>query len=288
MKNNMKKTFNPAKLDIKTNYHLMISGIVPRPIAFVSSISEAGNLNLAPYSFFNGFGANPPIVGFSPALSGRTGLPKDTLLNIKETKEFTISIVNSDMVGQVSLASCEYDRGTDEFYKTGLEKEKSLIVKPPFVKQSPFIMECKLYDIVHLGNKPASGNLILGEIVMFHISEDILNSQDRIDPVLLDAVSRMGGSWYSQSKKGLFELKKPRWNGIGFDSIPKIILNSKSITANELSKLASVENRPDILKDLYGSYIEHSLEDLENACKKFINNDELDKAWTIVSIIEEK
>jgi len=288
MKNNIKKTFNPAKLDIKTNYHLMISGIVPRPIAFVSSISEAGNLNLAPYSFFNGFGANPPIVGFSPALSGRTGLPKDTLLNIKETKEFTISIVNSDMVGQVSLASCEYDRDTDEFYKTGLKKEKSLIVKPPFVKQSPFVMECKLYDIVHLGNKPASGNLILGEIVMFHISEDILNNQDRIDPVLLDAVSRMGGSWYSQSKKGLFELKKPRWNGIGFDSIPKIILNSKSITANELSKLASVENRPDILKDLYNSYIEHSLDDLENTCKKFINNDELDKAWTIVSIIEEK
>ena len=192
------------------------------------------------------------------------------------------------MVGQVSLASCEYDRDTDEFYKTGLKKEKSLIVKPPFVKQSPFVMECKLYDIVHLGNKPASGNLILGEIVMFHISEDILNNQDRIDPVLLDAVSRMGGSWYSQSKKGLFELKKPRWNGIGFDSIPKIILNSKSITANELSKLASVENRPDILKDLYNSYIEHSLDDLENTCKKFINNDELDKAWTIVSIIEEK
>ena len=284
----MKKTFNPKELDIKSNYHLMVSGIVPRPIAFVSSISKKGEINLAPYSFFNGFGANPPIVGFSPALSGKTGLPKDTLLNIKETKEFTISIVNSDMVGQVSLASCEYDRGTDEFYKTGLEKEKSLIVKPPFVKQSPFVMECKLYDIVHLGNKPASGNLILGEIVMFHISEDILNNQDRIDPVLLDAVSRMGGSWYSQSKKGLFELKKPRWNGIGFDSIPKIILNSKSITANELSKLASVENRPDILKDLYNSYIEHSLDDLENTCKKFINNDELDKAWTIVSIIEEK
>ena len=123
---------------------------------------------------------------------------------------------------------------------------------------------------------------------MFHISEDILNNEDRIDPVLLDAVSRMGGSWYSQSKKGLFELKKPRWNGIGFDSIPKIILNSKSITANELSKLASVENRPDILKDLHDIYIAHSLEDLENACKKFIDYDELDKAWTIVSIIEEK
>ena len=168
----MKKTFNPKKLDIKTNYHLMISGIVPRPIAFVSSISKKGEINLAPYSFFNGFGANPPIVGFSPALSGRTGLPKDTLLNIKETKEFTISIANSKMVGQVSLSSCEYSRDIDEFDKTGLSKEESIVVKPPFIKESSFSMECKLYDIIDLGNKPASGNLILGEIVMFHVSED--------------------------------------------------------------------------------------------------------------------
>ena len=284
----MKKTFDPSKLDIRTNYHLMISGIVPRPIAFVSSISQKGKLNLAPYSFFNGFGANPPIVGFSPALSGRTGLPKDTLLNIQETKEFTISIVNSSMVGQVSLASCEYERDIDEFEKAGLEKQNSLIVKPPYVKESPFIMECKLHDIVYLGNKPASGNLILGEIVMFHISKKILDEQEKVDPALLDAVSRMGGSWYSQSKKGLFELKKPRWNGVGFDSIPKAILNSKSITANELSKLASIEKRPNILKDLYDFHNEDSLEDLEKKCKGFIEKNELDKAWTIVSIIEEK
>ena len=144
----MKKIFNPKELDIKTNYHLMISGIVPRPIAFVSSISKKGETNLAPYSFFNGFGANPPIVGFSPALSGRTGLPKDTLLNIEETKEFTISIANSKMVGQVSLSSCEYTRDVDEFDKVGLSKESSLIVKPPFIKESPFSMECKLYDII--------------------------------------------------------------------------------------------------------------------------------------------
>ena len=138
----MKKTFNPAELDIKTNYHLMISGIGPRPIAFVSSISQKGDLNLAPFSFFNGFGANPPIVGFSPALSGKTGLPKDTLLNIQETKEFTISMVNSNMVGQGSLASCEYDREFDEFKKTGLGQESSLIVQPPFVKESPSLSIC--------------------------------------------------------------------------------------------------------------------------------------------------
>ena len=284
----MKKTFNPKKLDIKTNYHLMISGIVPRPIAFVSSISKKGEVNLAPYSFFNGFGANPPIVGFSPALSGRTGLPKDTLLNIKETKEFTISIANSKMVGQVSLSSCEYSREIDEFDKTGLSKEKSAIVKPPFIKESSFSMECKLYDIIDLGNKPASGNLILGEIVMFHISKDILDENNQVDPALLDAISRMGGSWYSKSNKGLFEFKKPRHNGIGFDKIPSKILKSHNITANELAQLASIEIEPKILTDLYDLYKNKNINDLEIIFKKFINDNKLQKAWTIASLIEEK
>ena len=284
----MKKTFDPKKLDIRSNYHLMISGIVPRPIAFVSSISKNEEINLAPYSFFNGFGANPPIVGFSPALSGRTGLPKDTLLNIKETKEFTISIANSKMVGQVSLSSCEYTRDVDEFDKTGLSKESSLIVKPPFIKESSFSMECKLYDIIDLGNKPASGNLILGEIVMFHISEDILNENNQVDPTLLDAISRMGGSWYSKSNKGLFEFKKPRYNGIGFDNIPSKILKSHNITANELAQLASIEKKPEILAELYDLYNSKKVNDLELIFKKYINENELEKAWTIANLIEEK
>ena len=284
----MKKTFNPNELDIKTNYHLMVSGIVPRPIAFVSSISKKGEINLAPYSFFNGFGANPPIVGFSPALSGRTGLPKDTLLNIKDTEEFTISIANSKMVGQVSLSSCEYSRDIDEFNKTGLSKEKSLIVRPPFIKESSFSMECKLYDIIDLGGKPASGNLILGEIVMFHISEDILNQNNQVDPMLLDAISRMGGSWYSKSNKGLFEFKKPRYNGIGFDNIPSKILKSHNITANELAQLASMETKPRILVDLYDLYKSKKTDELELIFKKYINENELEKAWTVASLIEEK
>jgi flavin reductase (DIM6/NTAB) family NADH-FMN oxidoreductase RutF len=284
----MKKTFNPNELDVKTNYHLMVSGIVPRPIAFVSSISKKGEINLAPYSFFNGFGANPPIVGFSPALSGRTGLPKDTLLNIKDTEEFTISIANSKMVGQVSLSSCEYSRDIDEFNKTGLSKEKSLIVRPPFIKESSFSMECKLYDIIDLGGKPASGNLILGEIVMFHISEDILNQNNQVDPILLDAISRMGGSWYSKSNKGLFEFKKPRYNGIGFDNIPSKILKSHNITANELAQLASMETKPRILVDLYDLYKSKKTDELELIFKKYINENELEKAWTVASLIEEK
>ena len=284
----MKKQYNPKDLDIRSNYHLMISGIVPRPIAFVSSISNNNEVNLAPYSFFNGFGANPPIVGFSPALSGRTGKPKDTLLNIQETKEFTISIANSSMVGQVSLSSCEYERSIDEFDKTGLTKQESTIVKPPFVGESSFVMECKLYDIIYLGNKPASGNLILGEIVMFHISENILDTKGAVDPNLLDAISRMGGSWYSKSKDGLFEFKKPRHNGLGFDAIPTTILNSNIITANELSQLSSVDKKPKIVDKVYKQHKNDALKDLELLCKKFINEDLFDCAWTIVSILEER
>ena len=283
----MKKQFDPKNLDIKTNYHLMISGISPRPIAFVSSVSLNNEVNLAPYSFFNGFGANPPIVGFSPALSGRTGKPKDTLLNIQDTKEFTISIADSKMVGQVSLSSCEYSRDVDEFVKAGLTKQDSTYIKVPFVKESPFSMECKLYDIIHLGNKPASGNLILGEIVNFHISEDIIDGDNVVDPYKLDAISRLGGSWYSKSKDGLFEYKKPKHTGIGFDAIPKRIFKSKSITANELSILSSVEFVPELIKNIYEEYKDETLANLEIICKNFIKEGKLDSAWTIIHLIDE-
>ena len=214
--------------DLQTNFHLLISGIVPRPIAFVGTKDNNGNDNLAPFSFFNGFGANPPIVGFSPALSGKTGKPKDTLLNIKENPEFSISIVNYDIVEQTSLASSEYSRSIDEFTKSGLEKFQCAEISVSAVKGSPFIMECKLYDIIELGGKPGSGNLILGEVVKFHVRSDIY-TDNKIDPLKIDAVSRLGYSWYSRSNKGLFEIKKPKVNGIGFDSLPEYILNSKNI-----------------------------------------------------------
>ncbi len=283
-----KKNFNPKNLDIKSNYQLMISGISPRPIAFVTSVSKDGIYNLAPYSFFNGFGANPPIVGFSPALSGRTGLPKDTLLNIKDTNEFTISIVNSSMVGQVSLSSCEYEKKIDEYLKTGLSKEKSMIVKTPYVKESPFVMECKLFDIIDLGGKPASGNLILGEVVMFHVSENILDDNNQINPYALDAISRLGGAWYSKSKEGLFEYKKPRNNGIGFDLLPQKLINRKKISSNDLSKLASIGETPEIIADLYSKYQGYSLSDLEEIFINYIKENKFKEAWTIALIIDKK
>ena len=272
------KEFAVKDLDVKSVYHLLISGISPRPIALVGSIDLENNSNLAPFSFFNAFGANPPIVGFSPALSGRTGLPKDTLLNIRQTKEFTVSIVSSSMVEQISLASCEFDKSVDEFEKTGLTKFKSNIVSSYAVSESNFIMECRLYDILELGNKPASGNLILGEVLKFHINESILDSTDKIDPYKLDPIARNGGSWYTEAKKGLFELKKPNNIGIGFDAIPDKIKKSKHFNGNQLAKLAGIEKIPENLKLKQNG----SLSELYSMCQEKLESNQIQDAWQII------
>ena len=272
------KKFIAKDLDVKSVYHLLISGISPRPIALVGSIDKKNNSNLAPFSFFNAFGANPPIVGFSPALSGRTGLPKDTLLNIEETKEFTISIVNSSMVEQISLSSCEFGKNIDEFDKAGFRKFKSKIVKPYAVSESNFIMECKLYDIIALGNKPASGNLILGEVLQFHVSESILTETNQIDPYKLDPIARNGGSWYTETKKGLFELKKPKNMGIGFDALPRKIKESEYFSGNQLARLASVEKIPAKKNNQFSL----GLKDLYTECAQKIDDNKIDEAWQLI------
>jgi len=272
------KKFTTKELDVKSVYHLLISGVSPRPIALVGSLDKNGASNLAPFSFFNAFGANPPIIGFSPALSGRTGLPKDTLLNIKETKEFTVSIVNSSIVEQISLSSCEFDKNIDEFIKTGLTKYKSEDIAAYGVQESNFIMECKLHDIIELGGNPASGNLILGEVVQFHINESILTKTNQIDPYKLDPIARNGGNWYTEAKKGLFELKKPKNIGIGFDQLPIFILNS-TLTGNQLAKLASVESFPTFKEKIYTI---DSEEELIELIKNKIDENNIDEAWQLI------
>jgi len=256
----------------------MISGIAPRPIALVASCDNNQNYNLAPFSFFNAFGANPPIIGFSPALSGRTGLEKDTLINIRKNKEFTISIVNSELVEQTSLASCEFKNDVDEFVKAGFDKYESKFISIPGVRQSPFIMECKLHKIISLGGKPASGNLILGEIVYFHVEKSIIDSDDKIDPFKINQVGRAGGSWYTKVKDSLFDLKKPAGLGIGFDNIPENFLNSQ-LTGNQLAKLASINNIPNLTID-YKKNLDFNL--VISDIVKCIDNDNVDKAWQII------
>jgi len=273
------KRFDPKKIGMKNVYHLLISGIAPRPIALVGSKDKNGNVNLAPFSFFNGFGANPPIVGFSPTLSGKTGLPKDTLLNIKENNEFTISVVTSDIVNQVSLSSCEYQRDVDEFVKAGFTKQESNFVNVPGVKESPFIMECKLHDIIELGGNPASGNLILGEVILFHVNDDIIKDGSNIDPIKIDQIGRSGGPWYVETKSSLFKLNKPNGIGIGFDTLPIELLNS-NLSAKSLAKLASCTEIPTYDKK---NPIEHgSLDDYLNVISKLLNENNVKKAWQVI------
>ena len=274
----MYKSFNPQELDIKTNYHLLISGIIPRPIAFVATQDKEGNHNLAPFSFYNGFSANPPIIGFSPALSGRTGDPKDTLLNVRDVPEFTVSLVTTTMTEQMAMASSTYERGVDEFFKTGLTKRESQMVKPPHVHESPFIMECKLWDIIEMGGLPGGGNLILGEVVMFHVCEDAY-SEGQIDPQKLDAVSRLGYSWYSRANDGLFKLKRPLGNGIGFDNLPQFLLESNFLTGSELSRLASCVDIPEML-DTNPSELDDT--HLEEKLKSVLGINDTDSAWQMV------
>ena len=271
------KKINPKSNNIKENYHLLISGVSPRPIALVGSKDVNNNYNLAPFSFFNAFGANPPIVGFSPALSGRTGLPKDTLLNIKSTEEFTVSIVTSSLVHQTSLASCEFDKDIDEFKKSGLNKNPSEVIATPGVKESPFIMECKLIDIIELGSKPGSGNLILGEVVFFHIDKNLFNNDGSIDPFKIDHIGRSGGSWYTEVKKSLFSISKPKGIGIGFDAIPVKFLKS-NLTGNQLAKLASINKIPDFSEIT----IPNEFNDILDRISKMLDDDQIEKAWQLI------
>jgi len=275
------KTINIKDVGLKETYQLMISGVSPRPIAFVATQDNDGNDNLAPFSYFNAFGSNPPIVGFSPANSGRTGNQKDTLINIRNTNEFSISMVNYNMVEQVSLSSCEYNSDTDEFVKSGFSKKKSSLISPPSVDKSNFIMECKLYDIIELGGKPGSGNLVLGEILCFHVSEKIFDENDKIDPFKLDPISRLGYNFYSRSKSGIFEVHKPKHNGIGFDALPKPILESKSFSGNELAKLAGSKEIPEIDSN-YNVFDDLDNQTLVEKIKALLEDMDIDIAWQAV------
>lgn len=238
-------TINPSDIPHRDMHSIMLSGVAPRPIALVSTIDSEGNTNLSPFSFFNAYGSKPPIVAIGPAFSAATGKAKDTYLNIIETGECTINAVQYSMVEQINLASCEYERGVDEFVKSGLTKRASDIVRPPMVAESPFAMECKFIENIPLGrNIGGNGNMMLLEAVRFHISESAM-ADGKLDPQRLDLVARMGYNWYCRANgDSVFELMKPRWNGIGFDALPEEIRTSEILTGNNLAHLAGVKEFP--------------------------------------------
>ena len=238
----MFKTINLKDIKTADAQNFLNHAIAPRPICFASTIDKNGNVNLSPFSFFNLFSTNPPVVIFSPARRVRNNTTKHTLENLLEIPEVVINIVDYEMIQQVSLSSCEYSEGTDEFIKSGFTKEPSLLVKPPRVKESPVQMECKVLEVKHLGTEGGAGNLIICEIMIMHVDENILGENGKIDQLKLHLVARLGGNWYAKiNADNLFEVEKPNIElGIGFDNLPKSIRNSKILTGNHLGQLANV------------------------------------------------
>jgi len=239
-------TVNPKDIEVPQLHRYLLGAIGPRPIAFASTIDADGIPNLSPFSFFNVFSANPPIMIFSPARSGRTGATKNTLDNVKEIKEVVINVVNHDIVQQMSLSSSPYDSSIDEFVKAGLTPIPSEEIKPFRVKESPVQFECKVNEIIELGQNGGAGNLVICEVVKIHINEAVLDENGMIDQHKIDLVSRMGGNWYCRAdKNSMFEIQKPITTiGIGVDQIPKDIRNSTILTGNDLGLLGSVEAIP--------------------------------------------
>jgi len=239
-------TVNPKDLTTAQFHGLMLGAIAPRPIALASTTDKDGNINLSPFSFFNVFSANPPILVFSPARRVRDNTTKHTLENCLETKEVVINIVDYSMVEQMSLSSTEYDDGVNEFIKAGFTQIKSDNITPPRVGEAPAAFECKVNEVISLGENGGAGNLIICEVVKAHFSERILDENNIINPYKLDAVARMGGNWYSRAQgDSIFEIPKPIVNkGIGFDNLPEHILESTTLTANNLARLANVEHIP--------------------------------------------
>jgi flavin reductase (DIM6/NTAB) family NADH-FMN oxidoreductase RutF len=287
-------TLDPKELTVPKLHQYLLGSIGPRPIAFASTIDENGNPNLAPFSFFNVFSANPPILIFSPARSGRTNTTKDTYNNVKVVPEVVINVVNYDIVHQMSLASSPYAPGINEFEKAGFTAVKSDLVNPFRVGESPIQFECKVNEVIELGHEGGAGNLIISEVVKIHINEAVLDDNGLIDQHKIDLVSRMGGDWYCRANRhSLFEIKKPITScGIGFDSLPPDILNSAVLTGNDLGQLAGIEilpNETDVneyklleLSDLFVTLEEkpNELEQkLHQRASELLKENKLEEAW---------
>ncbi|MBA4301250.1 NADH-FMN oxidoreductase RutF, flavin reductase (DIM6/NTAB) family [Algoriphagus alkaliphilus] len=242
------KTFYPKDLSTAEVQNLLQGAVTPRPIAFASTVDKAGNVNLSPFSFFNMFSANPPILIFSPSRRVRDNSTKHTLENVLEVPEVVIHIVGFDRVEQMSLASTEYPKGVNEFEKAGLTPVKSDLIAPPRVKEAAVALECKVNEVKSLGIEGGAGNLVICEVVAIHINESVLDEKGAIDPFRLSPVARLGGSWYSRiTPDSLFQIPKPLTNlGIGVDQIPGEIRNSPILTGNNLGRLGNVMELPTV------------------------------------------
>jgi flavin reductase (DIM6/NTAB) family NADH-FMN oxidoreductase RutF len=287
-------TIDPKEIPVPKLHHYLLGAIGPRPIAFASTVDADGNDNLAPFSFFNVFSANPPIMIFSPARSGRTNETKDTYNNVKVIPEVVINVVNYDIVQQMSLASSPFAPGVSEFEKAGFTALTSETIRPKRVAESPVQFECKVIEVKELGDQGGAGNLIFCEVTKIHINEAVLDESGSIDQHKIDLVSRMGGNWYCRAdQNSMFEITKPITTvGIGFDALPADVLNSSSLTGNDLGQLAGIEQLPNEtyvneyklieLSDLFVSLEDEPIQ-LENAlhlkAKELLKENKLEEAW---------
>lgn len=292
------KTIYPKESDPHYFHQILQGAITPRPVAFVSTVDRGGHVNLSPFSYFNMFGSNPPILIFSPTNRTYDGSFKDTLVNVLEVPEAVIHIVPFGMVEQMSLASAAYDKGVNEFDKSGLTAVKSQQVQPPRIMESPVAFECKVIEVKPLGTVGGSGNLVIAEVLLVHISELILDDFGFIDPWRLDAIARLGGDWYCRaSGNSLFKVPRPSQSkGIGIDLIPEEIRSSPVLTGNNLGRLGGIAKLPDEEEILaysqreeiqemrirYKNDLDSWLDRLHRAAKHALEAGELTKAWLIL------
>lgn len=270
--------------------------IAPRPICFASTIDKEGNINLSPFSFFNLFSTTPPVVIFSPSRRVRDNTTKHTLQNMLEIPEVVINICDYDMVQQVSLASCEFPKGINEFIKAGFTQQPATLVKPPMVKESKVQMECKVLEVIPLGTEGGAGNLVICEVLRMHVNETILNADaTMIDQTKLHHITRLGGDWYSKTDEtNLFQVAKPNVKlGIGIDALPESIRNSKILSGNNLGQLANVHDMPVIdpafddahlrqIIQYYNTNPEEMDMELHSYAKKLLEADKVQEAWQVL------
>ena len=285
-------TLDPNELSPMKLQGYLQSAVGPRPIAFASTMDKNGKPNLSPFSFFNIFSSNPPILIFSPARRVRDNSIKHTLINCQQTKQVVINVVNYDMVQQMSLSSTEYPDGVNEFLKSGLTQIPSDKVKPYRVAESPVQFECVVNEIIALGTEGGAGNLIICQVVKMHIDEAVLDANGIIDPVKIDLVSRLGGNWYSRANQGLFEVEKPLATlGIGVDAVPEFIKESPIFDGNDLGKLGNVEALPTeeeitiFVKENFKVKAVLSADDevkIQQLAKEYLDRNEVLTAWKVL------
>lgn len=276
-------TIDPKDVSVSEFHSYLLSAIAPRPIAFASTVDKSGNVNLSPFSFFNVFGSNPPTLIFSPNKRVRDGSGKDTLDNVHEVDEVVINMVDYSMVEQMSLASCEFPKGTNEFLKAGFTEMPSQLIRPPRVAESKVAFECKIKQIISMGEQGGAANLIICQVLMIHVSEDLLGENNRIDPTKTDWVARMGGDWYCRaSGDAMFEVAKPNVHlGVGVDAIPEFIKQSGMFTGNDLGRLGNLAQLP-LQEEIEIFSKENEGQDMLILAQHLIQKNAVKEAWMAI------